>query len=186
MTQPYNPQQPGQYYQPGQTTSQYPVGPNTAQYPVTGGFEQAYPGTGGQPSLQQGLPAEPKRRGNAVVVLAVLAVLMLAGAATFGALYFVEKGDHQTTSDELASTRTDLSAAQKDAQSARTDLQTTKSELETTKTQLNQANQDRVSAQNASTKDTACATAARKTLAAVARKDDKAADAAIQEMVNSC
>lgn len=185
MTQPpYNPQQPGQYHQPGQTTSQYPVGQNTAQYPVTGGF--AYPATGSQPSVPPAGPTGPKRRNNTVVVLAVIAVLMLAGAATFGALYFVEKGDHKTTSDQLAGARTDLSNAQKDAQAARTDLQTTKSELETTKTQLNQANQDKISAQNASTKDTACAAAARKALTAVARKDDKAADAAIQEMVNSC
>lgn len=186
MTQPYNPQQGGPYYQqPGQNTSQYPATGGTAQYPVTGGFEAAYPATGGQPSL----PGEPKRRNNAVVVLAVVAVLMLAGAVTFGVLYFGAKSDQQTTAEQLDSTRTDLTAAQKDAQTAKTDLQNTQTELSSTKTQLTQANQDKETAQNAqqaSAKDKACAAAARKVLTASVKRDEKAGQAAAEEMFNVC
>jgi len=56
-------------------------------------------------------PSRPKR--TAVVVLAIIAVLALGAAATFGALWYLEREDHAQASEQL----TDEKKAHEDTKS---------------------------------------------------------------------
>ena len=66
-----------------------------------------YPGPGqpGQPLQtpggQQPAPSSRPKR-TAVVGLTILAVLMLGAAATFGALWFLERDNHKQTTEQLS------------------------------------------------------------------------------------
>jgi|GEM_PF-3656510 len=80
------------------------------------------PGQPGQPvpapEVQQPPPARPRR--TAVVALTIVALLMFGAAATFGALWYVERDDHNQTTEQLT-TRDQELADEKKAHDATND-----------------------------------------------------------------
>jgi uncharacterized protein (DUF3084 family) len=97
---------------------------------------QPDPGEGGfmPAGMQQPTPPPPSRpKRTGVVVLTVVAVLLLGAAATFGALWLSEKGDHKQTTDQLANRDKELADEKKahdgtkgkltDAEKAKTDAE---------------------------------------------------------------
>lgn len=62
----------------------------------------------------------PKARRNRVVI--VLAVVFLLAAGTFGTLWFVERGDHRTTAEQLNDRETRLADVQAKLDKAQKDL----------------------------------------------------------------
>jgi len=101
---------------------------------------QPYPG----PGSQQPAPSSPPKR-TGVVVLAIVAVLMLGAAATFGALWYMERDDHKQTTEQLASKEKEL-ADEKQAH-------------EDTKDQLSAAEKAKTDAESKVTALTPCADA---------------------------
>ncbi|MFD1045513.1 hypothetical protein ACFQ1S_07930 [Kibdelosporangium lantanae] len=65
-------------------------------------------------SVEEGQP----RRGKAVPVLVALVVVLVLAAGAFGTLWFMEKGDHRATNDQLTAARADADAAKAKGQKA--------------------------------------------------------------------
>lgn len=83
-----------------------------------------YPGSGQPfpaPGSQQPAPPSPPKR-TAVVVLAIIAVLMLGAAAAFGTLWFLERDDHEQTTEQLSTRDKELADEKKAHDDAKSQL----------------------------------------------------------------
>jgi uncharacterized protein HemX len=71
--------------------------------------------------VEQGDPqsaANHPRRSRTVPVLVALVVVLVMAAGAFGTLWFVEKGDHKATTDQLTAAKADADAAKAKGQKA--------------------------------------------------------------------
>jgi hypothetical protein len=127
-------------------------------------------------------PSKPKAGVNRVLV--VLVAVFFVAAGVFGALWFVERGDHKTTQGQLTSTRgeaDDTRAQLKEAQKRANDADGLNFDLSVKRARLQQDLDDaNRKLEDLAKEPTPCANAGRAFSKAVRGNEDKAEDAGVQ------
>jgi flagellar basal body-associated protein FliL len=122
-------------------------------------------------------PGKPRRK--ITVVLAGFAVLLFLAAGAFGTLWFIERGDHDTTRAQLTAARTeaeDNKTKQKAAETKATDAEG----------KWHDATAERQKAQNAKEREALCAGNSRDLIAAVKANKQAEAEKLLTSVVMSC
>ncbi|SDX52676.1 hypothetical protein SAMN05421504_10312 [Amycolatopsis xylanica] len=145
--------------------------PDAPEFPAAEGYVYE------QPAAPMAAPPKPKKTG--LIVLSVLAVLLLGGAATFGVLYFKEKDHAKSLSLELDSTKKDLTASALRENAAKADL-SKEQDLR------NKAEEAQKKAESASVSNKACHDAANNLRAAAISQDQKKVEAALESVFLNC
>lgn len=141
---------------------------------------QPFPDAGGSvgADAQQSAPSPPKR--TAAVVLTIVAVLMLGAAATLGALWLVEQGDHKTTTAQLSTRDGQLATRDKE-------LADEKKVHDGTKSKLGEAEKARTDAEGKVTALTPCAAAGKEfTKLVLANASDAEGEKAFDALILAC
>lgn len=137
-------------------------------YPAFGQPGQPFQG----PGIQQPAPPSPPTR-TVVVVLAIAAVLLLGAAATFGALWYLERDDHKQTTEQLSAKEKELA----DEKQAHDD----------TKSELSGAEEAQTDAESKVTALTPCADAGKELARlAFANASDEEGVQAVAKVVIAC
>lgn len=143
-----------------------PVQPAQTQF-------EAYTPAFGQPEAAAPAPAPaPKPKKTGVVVLAILTVLLLGAAGTFGALYFGAKGDASTLSKQVEEKNREIATLTKDVKAGKDDAAKA---VEAQK----KAEADAASAQK-------CRAAAKSLMEAALAQDDARGETAMKDIFTTC
>lgn len=124
----------------------------------------------------------PRRRAG-VLVLSILMVLGLAGAATFGALYFTEKQERERVAAELT---TQLAAKEKVAADATKQAQDAKSQAQDATTKMQQAQGAKDEAEAKAGGYAKCHDVSRALIDAAIAQDDSKAREVMQGILRNC